>query len=314
MACDLPQGFEASACACGFKQQDRDDLGLILSETPCTLAALFTQNRFCAEPVKVCKEILAAKKPVRAIIANSGQANACTGTLGALNVKACQKMVAENFACAVDEVLPLSTGVIGAQLKMDLWMQGIEHLKANLGTRDAEGFTRAIMTTDAFPKFASEVVACSQGSVRLTVMAKGAGMICPNMATMLCVCLTDASVNQEQWQEMFGQAVNLTFNRVSVDGDTSTNDTILGLANGASKVDISNPDDLRKFSKALQRLLGRVAHMLVQDGEGATKVLHIKVTGAIDDHNAEVVARTVGHSQLVKTAIYGGDANWADYC
>ncbi|MCR4667404.1 MAG: bifunctional glutamate N-acetyltransferase/amino-acid acetyltransferase ArgJ [Desulfovibrio sp.] len=307
---DLPKGFRASSAPAAFRKEGRNDLGLIVSDAPCVFSALFTQNRFCAAPVTVCREILASGKTVRAVIANSGQANACTGHEGLENARACQRMIAEAFDILKDEVLPLSTGVIGAQIPMDKYAGALPELKSNLGTRDAEGFTRAFMTTDAFPKFSSKDLPLSVGRVRLTVMAKGAGMICPNMATMLCVALTDAGVDRERWQGMFGRAVEKTFNRVSVDGDTSTNDTILGLANGASGVVLADPADLVLFENALTEILGTVSHMLVMDGEGASKVMHIRVFGACDEKNAERVARSVGHSQLVKTAVYGGDGNW----
>ena len=246
----------------------------------------------------------------RAVLANSGQANACTGEEGLDNCRATQEMAAEATGLEAQEILPISTGVVGAHLKMDLWRKAVPALAQSLGSRDAEGFTRAFMTTDAFPKFAMREVTLSGGTVRLTVMAKGAGMICPNMATMLCVALTDAAVEREPWQAMFGRAVDKTFNRVSVDGDTSTNDTILGLANGASGVAARDEADLALLEEALTAILGTVSHMLVMDGEGASKVIHISVRGARNDADAELVARSVGHSQLVKTAIYGGDANW----
>lgn len=307
---DLPKGFRAGAAAANFRKPGRDDLGLIVSDRPCVLAGMFTQNAFKAAPVLVCQEILARYGTARAVLANSGQANACTGEQGLADCRATQAMAAEAIGLAPHEILPLSTGVVGAPLKMDLWRAAVPALAQSLGSRDAEGFTRAFMTTDAFPKFAARELALSGGTVRLTVMAKGAGMICPNMATMLCVALTDASVERAPWQAMFGRAVEKTFNRVSVDGDTSTNDTILGLANGASGVAARNKADLTLLEEALTAILGTVAHMLVMDGEGAKKVIHISVTGAADDADAARVARSVGHSQLVKTAIYGGDANW----
>ena len=307
---DLPKGFRLGSAEAAFKKEGRPDLGLILSEAPCVLAALFTQNRFCAAPVLICREILASKKTVRCVLANSGQANACTGQEGLDNARICQELVANGLGCTAEEVLPISTGVIGMQLKMDKLRNALPSLFASLGTRDAEGFTRAFMTTDAFPKFAFRELSLSGGTVRLTVMAKGAGMICPNMATMLCVCLTDAKIEATPWQGMFGRAVDKTFNRVSVDGDTSTNDTILGLANAASNVCAKSAEDLGVLEEALTSILGQVAHMLVKDGEGASKVIHLHVTGAVDDKAAELVARSVGRSQLVKTAIYGGDGNW----
>lgn len=307
---DLPRGFRAGAAEACFRKAGRDDLGLIVSDRSCVLAAMFTKNLFCAAPVRVCKEILASGRPVRAVVANSGQANACTGDEGMANCRETQRLAAAALGLSADEVLPISTGVVGAQLRMDKWRAALPALVESLGSRDAEGFTRAFMTTDAFPKFAMRTVRLAGGEVRLTVMAKGAGMICPNMATMLCVALTDALVEREAWQAMFRRAVDVTFNRVSVDGDTSTNDTILGLANGASGVSAAAPDDAALLESALTDILRAVAHMLVADGEGASKVIHIKVSGARDNHEAELVARSVGHSQLVKTAIYGGDANW----
>ncbi len=307
---DLPRGFRAGAAEACFRKAGRDDLGLIVSDRPCVLAAMFTKNLFRAAPVRVCQEILASGREVRAVLANSGQANACTGDEGLANCRETQRLAAEALGLAPDEILPISTGVVGAYLKMDNWRAALPALVQSLGSRDAEGFTRAFMTTDAFPKFAMREVRLSGGVVRLTVMAKGAGMICPNMATMLCVALTDAAVERAPWQEMFRRAVDATFNRVSVDGDTSTNDTILGLANGASGVAATSADDAALLEGALTDILATVAHMLVADGEGASKVIHIRVSGAATADDAELVARSVGHSQLVKTAIYGGDANW----
>ena len=307
---DLPKGFRAGAAGANFKKAGRDDLGIIVSDTTAVLAGMFTQNLFKAAPVLVCQEILATRGTARAVLANSGQANACTGDEGLANCRATQAMVSALTGLEPEEILPLSTGVVGAHLKMDLWLDAVPKLVRNIGTRDAEGFTRAFMTTDAFPKFSMREVTLSGGVARLTVMAKGAGMICPNMATMLCVALTDADVERGPWQAMFGRAVEKTFNRVSVDGDTSTNDTILGLANGASGVAADTPADLALLEEALTDILGTVSHMLVMDGEGASKVIHITVTGAASDDDARTVARSVGHSQLVKTAIYGGDANW----
>ena len=307
---DLPTGFKAGTAAANFKKAGRDDLGLIVSDRPCVLAGMFTQNLFKAAPVLVCQEILNTRGTARAVLANSGQANACTGEEGLDNCRTTQEMAAEATGLEAQEILPISTGVVGAHLKMDLWRKAVPALAQSLGSRDAEGFTRAFMTTDAFPKFAMREVTLSGGTVRLTVMAKGAGMICPNMATMLCVALTDAAVEREPWQAMFGRAVDKTFNRVSVDGDTPTNDTILGLANGASGVAARDEADLALLEETLTAILGTVSHMLVMDGEGASKVIHISVRGARNDADAELVARSVGHSQLVKTAIYGGDANW----
>ena len=306
---DLPRGYQASSAQAGFKAADRYDLGLIVSDRPAQVAALFTTNVFSAAPVQVCREAVRERGVARAIVANSGQANACTGDEGLANCRETCRLVAAIAGISPEEVLPLSTGVICAQLRMDRWRAAMPELNANLGTRDAEGFTRAFMTTDAFPKYAVRDVALSGGTVRLAGMAKGAGMICPNMATMLSVVLCDAAVDGATWQAMFDRAVNVTFNRVSVDGDTSTNDTVLGLTNGASGVVVAGAD-AEALEVALTDVLGQLAYMLVKDGEGATRVMHIRVEGAISDAEAERVARAVGHSQLVKTAVYGKDANW----
>ena len=307
---DLPKGFSAGTAQASFKKAGRDDLAILVSDTPCVLAALFTQNKFCAAPVQVDKKILAQGKPVRAVVANSGQSNACTGEEGLRNCGRIQQMAAEALGIAPDEVLLISTGVIGAQFDMGKWALSFPEAARTLGERDAEGFTRAIMTTDAFPKFAARSVTLSGGEIRLCVMAKGAGMICPNMATMLCVVLTDAAVAREAWQDIFARAVNSTFNRVSVDGDTSTNDTILALANGASGIEAKSADDLALLEKSLTEILDKVSTMLVRDGEGAKKVMHIVVRGAASENDARLAARAIGNSQLVKTAVYGGDANW----
>ena len=304
-----PKGFRfATACA-GFRKEGRADLALLVSDVPAVAAGTFTQNRFPAAPVLVAKAMLAERPAARAVVINSGQANACTGDEGMRNCRTTQELVAGALGLEASDILPASTGVIGAQLKMDLWEKAAPALAANLGKATPEDFARAIMTTDAFHKISHREVSLPGGVVKLVGMAKGAGMICPNMATMLSVVLCDAQVEASVWQKMLRDAVDLTFNRVSVDGDTSTNDTILGLANGASGVTLT-ADDAAVLEKELTDILKVTAHMLVKDGEGATKVLRITVTGADSDRDAEQVARTVGNSQLVKTAMYGMDANW----
>lgn len=304
-----PKGFRfATACA-GFRKEGRADLALLVSDVPAVAAGTFTQNRFPAAPVLVAKAMLAERPAARAVVINSGQANACTGDEGMRNCRTTQELVAGALGLEASDILPASTGVIGAQLKMDLWEKAAPALAANLGKATPEDFARAIMTTDAFHKISHREVSLPGGVVKLVGMAKGAGMICPNMATMLAVMLTDADVDRETWQAMFARAVDKTFNRVSVDGDTSTNDTILGLANGASGIRAEG-EDAALLEKGLTDILGQISYMLVKDGEGASKVMHITVSGAASDEDACRIARTVGHSQLVKTAIYGQDANW----
>ena len=313
----IPQGFRLAAANADFrgKHLDRNDLSLAFSDVPATAAGVFTTNLFRAAPVLVSQEhIKASGERVRGVMFNSGQANACTGEQGRENCLRTLDMVSEALRAAgeqvsADELLPASTGVIGAQMPMDKWAAAVPALVASLGRVDIEGLARAMMTTDAYPKMSGREIALSGGTVRLAGVTKGAGMICPNMATMLSLVMCDAAVEPSVWRAMFRRAADATFNRVSVDGDTSTNDSLYGLANGASGVTVKE-EELPVLEKALTEVLGELAYMLVKDGEGATKVMHIRVTGAACDEDAEKVARTVGHSQLVKTAMFGRDPNW----
>jgi glutamate N-acetyltransferase/amino-acid N-acetyltransferase len=305
----FPVGFKFAVWAAGFKKNDRPDLALLVSAVPAAAAAMFTENVFKAAPVLVGRELAAKGGKFRAVLINSGQANACTGDEGLLNCRETQELVAQAAGLRAEEILPASTGVIGAQLKMDLWRQSVPLLVKNLGKNSPEDFARAIMTTDRFPKFASEEIRFPGGTTRLYGMAKGAGMICPNMATMLATLLCDAAIDAPLWRRLLREAVDLTFNRVSVDGDTSTNDTIYALANGASGVAVGE-NEAPALLAAMKNLLGKLAYMLVQDGEGATKVMRIKVQGAKSAQDAERMARCIGQSQLVKTALFGQDANW----
>ena len=307
---DLPLGFSAGTAAAGFKKAGRDDLGLIVSDRPAVLAGLFTTNAFKAAPVQVCQQTLREYGTCRAVLANSGQANACTGDEGLENCLETRRMVAALTGLAPHEIMPMSTGVIGDQLRMDRWRDAVPALVESLGSRDAEGFTRAFMTTDAFPKFASITVPLSGGTVRLTGMAKGAGMICPNMATMLAVMLTDAEVDRETWQAMFARAVDRTFNRVSVDGDTSTNDTILGLANGASGVEIKTEEDKKAMADLVLAICTDMARRVASDGEGATHLIEVEAYGLPTEHDARLVAKSIAGSMLFKAAVFGRDANW----
>ena len=304
-----PKGFSFAAVNAGFRGENRNDLGLVFSETPAVTAATFTQNLYPAAPVVVGRERIKSHTTARAVVVNSGRANACTGEQGIRNCREALEMTAQAFGLQPHEVLPASTGVIGPQLRLQLWEKAMQPLTDSLGVPDAEGFTRAIMTTDAFPKMAEATVKLEGGEVRLLGVAKGAGMICPNMATMICIVMCDAGVTPDMWRPMCAEAVGLTFNSVTVDGDTSTNDTVYALANGASGV-TATAADWPKLKDALVEVLGKLAYMLVQDGEGSSKVAHISVKGAASEADAEKIARTVGHSQLVKTALYGRDANW----
>ncbi len=294
----------------GFRKSGRIDLALVVSDRPAQAAGVFTLNKFKAAPVLVGEEILAGTATARAVVINSGQANACTGDEGVANCRETMRLVSGKLGVEAVEILPASTGVIGVHLKMDCWEKAVPGLVEGLGQASLEDFAKAIMTTDKYPKFTGKTVTLSKGDVVVAGVAKGAGMICPNMATMLSVVICDAALDVQTWRDMLRSAVDLTFNRVTVDGDTSTNDTLYGLANGASGVGLQNSDDRDLLQKGLVDVLGQLAYLLVQDGEGATKVIHVRVTGAKSAADAEKAARTVGHSPLVKTAIYGKDANW----
>ena len=306
----VPKGYLFAVAAAGFKKADRNDLGLILSSGPAVAAGVFTTNRFQAAPVLVCKGILAESPVARAILVNSGQANACTGEEGLVNCRATLEMIARAARVEPSEVLPASTGVIGAQLKMDLWEAAGLKLAGSLGRATAMDVAKAMMTTDSFPKLAAKSVQLSGGEVRVLGMCKGAGMICPTMATMLGFVICDADVDPRAWREMLSFCADRSFNALTVDGDTSTNDTVIALANGASRVRAESKADLDALRQCLLSVCQELSYRIVQDAEGGTKVAHIHVRGAKSAQQAEAAARAVGNSPLVKTALFGCDPNW----
>lgn len=308
----VPKGFSFATASAAFKYTTgRDDLALIVSDTPAAAAGVFTQNLFQAAPVTVAKAQLAASGGhARAILVNAGQANACTGAAGIADCRETLSLVAKATDLSPEEILPASTGVIGARLKMDKWKAVVPTLAENLGQTPAMAAAKAIMTTDSFPKIAWGTLTTDAGEVRVLGMAKGAGMIAPNMATMIGVLLCDAKVGSLWWQEAVAAAADRSFNSVTVDGDTSTNDCVLGLANGASEVVIDSAEGRQALLAVMAEVCQTLAAMLVQDAEGGTKVLRIKVTGAASPAEAELAARAVGNSPLVKTAFFGRDANW----
>jgi glutamate N-acetyltransferase/amino-acid N-acetyltransferase len=306
----VPKGYQFAVAAAGFKRADRNDLGLIVSQGEASAAGVFTKNRFQAAPVLVCKELLATRPLARALLVNSGQANACTGAEGLANCRATLALAAKAAGTAPEDVLPTSTGVIGAQLKMDKWAAAAPQLGQSLGTASAMDVAKAMMTTDSFPKLSAKAVALPAGEVRVLGMCKGAGMICPNMATMLGFVLTDADVEPQAWQEILSYAADRSFNALTVDGDTSTNDTVLALANGASRVAAKDAKSLKLLRAAVTEICQELSYRIVQDAEGGTKVAHITVRGAKSAAQAELAARTIGNSPLVKTALFGCDPNW----
>jgi len=306
---EIPEGYTFVALQAGFKYTDRLDLGLILSDRPAAVAGVFTTNRFQAAPVVVARELLAAGQTARAIAVNAGQANACTGIKGIEVCRRSLELMAEGLGLPSESVLPASTGVIGASMDLGKWEQAAARLCAHLEGGSPVDVAKAMTTTDTFPKLAGRRVNLSGGAARILGMAKGAGMICPNMATMLCFLVTDIQVGTPLWRRMLAESTGLSFNRISIDGDTSTNDCVLGLANGASGVQLKAADE-QVFQEALTALCRELAYLVVQDAEGGTKVIRIRIRGAADDRQAEAAARTVAHSPLVKTALFGQDPNW----
>lgn len=305
----VPKGYSFAAVPAGFKK-DRNDLAVIVSDRPAVAAGVFTTNKFQAAPVLVARERLERADTMRAVVINAGQANACTGEAGLADCLESCRLLAEALGLEESEILPASTGVIGMRMAMEKWAAAMPLVQANLGRAAATDFARAIMTTDAFPKMAAAKLTNPDGKeCAIFGMAKGAGMICPNMATMLGVVLTDAEVAPEQWRSVLRAAVDASFNRVTVDGDTSTNDCVFALANGASGVVIED-DALQGLAEGVAQVCQTLAYMIVQDAEGGSKVVRIHVSGAASMQDAEIVARTIGHSPLVKTAMYGRDPNW----
>ena len=306
---DTPKGYKYAAIEGNLKYSGRLDLALIVSDTPCVAAGTFTTNKFQAAPVVVAKELVENSTNVQGIMINAGSANACTGEEGLANCKRSLELVSSRLGLSSDAILPASTGVIGLQFDMEKWEAAAPVLVDAVGKHTGDDFANAIMTTDTFPKTASRSITVDGKTVTIAGMAKGAGMICPNMATMLGTVITDAQIDGALWKRIVKTAVDGSFNCVSVDGDTSTNDCVLALANSASEARITNATET-EFQQAVTSLMRELSYQLVQDGEGATKVMQILVSGAKDNAEADMIARTVGHSPLVKTAIYGKDANW----
>lgn len=305
MAAHSVKGFLVAGTHCGLKKNGERDIALIVSDRPCQAAGVFTTNRVKAAPVLYDQAILARPDAqVRAVIANTGSANACTGEEGLANTRQSAAEVATRIGCQPDEVLALSTGVIGLPLPMDAMVRGIEALSGLLTPDGWEDAAAAIMTTDTHPKLAS--VRVSAGYT-ITGIAKGAGMIAPHMATMLAVIATDADVPRAMLAQALTSAVQQSFNCIVVDGDMSTNDTVLLLANGASGVRVK---DGAAFLTALTDICVQLAQAIVRNAEGATKFVTLEVTGAPDEAAARTVARQIATSPLVKTAFYGGDPNW----
>lgn len=306
-----PRGFSAAAVAAGIKQSGRPDLVLVFSDHDCTAAGVFTRNRVAAAPVIVDRATLATNNSaIRGVVINSGNANACTGEPGLANAREMQRLASEELGGRPDQYLVMSTGVIGVPLPIERVRSGILIAAPSLSPDNGIAAAEGIMTTDTRPKHLAIEIQLPGGTVTLGGMAKGAGMIHPDMATLLGVVTTDAAVSADDLATMLREAADRSFNAISIDGDTSTNDTILLLANGAGGVSVNGAESRELFANALNELCHALAMMVVSDGEGVTRVVTVHVTGARTESDARRVANTIATSPLVKTAFAGGDPNW----
>lgn len=302
-------GFKASAVASGIKKGSGLDLALIFSEKPAVAAGGFTSNKVKAAPVILSLENI-SDGSARAIIANSGNANACTGKQGLRDAQVTAELVAKETGIRPSEVLVASTGVIGAPVDMDRVAKAVPGLVKALSPKGIPRVAEAIMTTDSFPKIAEFEGMAGDKPFHILGIAKGAGMIMPQMATMLCFVLSDIQIGIDELRKATSASIDASFNRISVDGDTSTNDTVLVMANGMAGNGPLGVNGYSKFQGGLSAVMCELATMIVRDGEGATKLVEVVIKGAGSNAEAESAARTVANSTLVKTAFYGQDPNW----
>ena len=307
----FPKGFKAAGVKAGIKKSGNLDLALIYTEKEAAVAGVFTKNAAAAAPVIVSREVVKGGK-AHAIVANAGCANACTGETGLANARKMAALAAAEVGCASDEVLVGSTGIIGVNLPMDKLEAGIKAAAAELSEDGSKNAGNAIITTDTYSKACSCEVEIGGQAVRFGAIAKGSGMIQPNMATMLCYITTDANISSQLMQKALFEIVEVSFNMISVDGDMSTNDTVLVLANGASgaaEITDGSPE-YDKFYATLKEICQELSKRIAADGEGATKFLTINVSGTKTFEDAKTVAMSIAKSPLVKTAFFGEDPNW----
>lgn len=305
-------GVRLGSAEAAIKKPGRQDL-LLIELAPGTRAAgVFTQNAFCAAPVQLCRQRLAETSAVRALLINAGNANAATGAGGLADAEATTAAVADALACTPAQVLPFSTGVIGQRLPVERMLAAIPHARSALAADAWNGAAQAIMTTDTVSKGVSRRVLTSQGEVTVTGIAKGVGMIYPDMATMLAFIGTDARLSEAAVRQCLNDAVAVSFNSVTVDGDTSTNDSCVLFATGqVGAVDVETThSDYALIAGAVTAVCTELAQAIARDGEGATRFITIEVGGATSRDEARKVAYSIAHSPLVKTAMFAGDANW----
>ena len=303
--------FKAAGVSCGIKKNNKKDLAIIYSTLPAIAAGVFTTNKVFSPSVQICRENILS--PVtRAIVVNSGNANACVGSQGYLDAKKIIQLTAKKLEIATEEVLIASTGVIGEPLPMDKIEGGISNLVKGLDKNSSDDAAEGILTTDTFTKSVAVEVNINGTRVRIGGIAKGAGMIHPDMATMLAFIVTDAVIEKNILLKFLKESTDSSFNMITIDGDTSTNDTVIILANKSAKNEIiteASPSS-KIFLQALNFVTSKLARMIVKDGEGATKIIEVNVKGGKAIHDAKAIAFAIAQSNLVKTAFFGEDANW----
>ncbi|MBI5184355.1 MAG: bifunctional glutamate N-acetyltransferase/amino-acid acetyltransferase ArgJ [Nitrospinae bacterium] len=306
------KGITAAGISCGIKKTGKKDLALVRSNPPAVAAGVFTTNIVVASSVRVCRENLSRSEKAQAIIANSGNANACTGEQGLENTVEIIRLAAASLGVPPESVLIASTGIIGVQLPMECFRKGIPDLAGRLHEEGGSEAAQAVMTTDLVPKECAVEYEFRGKKITVGGMAKGSGMIQPDMATMLAFIASDISIEKKLLQKVLKEAVDVSFNRITVDGETSTNDMVVCLANGlAGNSEIREEgEELDAFRWALETVCLDLAKAIVRDGEGATKFIEIRVTGTGTDSEAERIARRIANSMLVKTAFFGKDPNW----
>jgi glutamate N-acetyltransferase/amino-acid N-acetyltransferase len=309
-----PKGFKAAGLHCGLKKTTRHDLGAIVCDVPAAAAGVYTTNVFQAAPILVTKDSIGAGGVLRALIVNSGNANACTGKQGEADAYEMRSKFAEAIHVPAEHVAVASTGVIGELLKMDRVRSGIAELPVRLAStyEASDDFCQAILTTDLVKKEVCVTVNVDGRTVHIAGASKGSGMIHPNMATMLGFVTTDAAIGSDALHKLLRQATDLTFNMITVDGDTSTNDMLVAMASGLAENQELHEghQDWAAFADGLRYVCEVLAKAIARDGEGATKLVEVQVRGAVTDEAAQAIAKTVIGSSLVKSAVFGADANW----
>ena len=306
-----PKGFLAGACYVGVKSRksEKPDVAILYSQEPASCAALFTTNKFCAAPVLLGREVL-KKGRARAVVINSGNANAATGEQGMENAKKVELLAEELLGLGEDEVFVSSTGVIGQQLPVEKVLDGVRRIVPNMTVEQGTDAAWAIMTTDLVKKEVAYELELSGGTIRIGAMCKGSGMIHPNMATTLIYVTTDAKVDSALLQPMLKAAADKSFHMLTVDGDTSTNDSLFLFANGASGVAVETEEDKAAFAALLDDICIDMARRIASDGEGATHLMIVEAKGLPTEQDARLVARSIAGSTLFKAAVFGRDANW----